>query len=109
MARIKYTGRADVRVLDADDLKKADVEGFRKTSFARGEAVEVDDAVATLLTDSESFDVFGKFEAVSEDEPAEDTGAKPTKGTSTKPTKSGAASNNPGTAPTGPTGASTGA
>lgn len=78
---VKFTGREDLRILGADDLKKAGVEGFRSTSFAQGEAVEVDSAVAeALLGNSE---LFGTFEAVEREAPAEDS----TKTTETKPSK----------------------
>lgn len=67
---IKYSDRSDARVLDADDLKRVGVEGFRKTMFPRGEAVEVDDAVGEMLL--ESPEIFGKFERVERDAPSTD-------------------------------------
>lgn len=61
MAKVTFTGPADIRELDSDDLKRhAGVEGFRKTSFRKGEAKDVDDAVAQALI--EHPDVFGDFE-----------------------------------------------
>jgi len=73
---IKYTDSSDARVLDADDLKKAGVEGFRKTMFQRGESVEVDDAVGDALLAAP--EIFGKFERVERDAPSDDE-AKATK------------------------------
>jgi hypothetical protein len=54
---IAYTGRADIRVLNAEDLKRLGVEGFRKTEFKRNQEVEVDAEVAKALTEHE---VLGK-------------------------------------------------
>lgn len=51
------------RVLDANDLKKAGVEGFTKTTFPGGIFVEVPDAVAAALTDPESL-LFDKDEFI---------------------------------------------
>lgn len=64
MASIKFkgSGHTDVRTLDAADLQKAGVEGFRKTDFHRGEAVEVSDGVAKAIL--ENADLFDDFEAV---------------------------------------------
>lgn len=66
MTQIVYKGTSDYRELSAEDLKKANVEGFRKTSFAKGEPVEVDDAVATALVDNESGMFEGEFEVYDE-------------------------------------------
>jgi hypothetical protein len=57
--RVKYTGTSDVQEFDASDLKKAGVEGFRKTSFPQGVAVEVSDEVGELLTSKEG--LFGDY------------------------------------------------
>jgi hypothetical protein len=48
--KVIYTGTSNYRVLDAHDMHKVDEDlEFRKTTFARGEAVEVDDAVGEQL------------------------------------------------------------
>lgn len=60
MARIIYKGSADIRTLNAADLKAHGVEGFRHTEFARGDAYEVDQPTADLLTSRP--DIFGAFE-----------------------------------------------
>lgn len=49
MPELVYKGRADRREFSAADLKKLGVEGGKKTTFNRGEAVEVDAAVAETL------------------------------------------------------------
>ena len=69
--KIAYTGKADVRVLTADDFKKfSEVEGFKKTSFNKGETVEVTDEIGQALLDNTRH--FGEFTEVTEgDEPAE--------------------------------------
>lgn len=58
MTRVVYKGRDDVRVLAADDLKKAGVEGFRQMSFPVNVPVDVDDAVAEQLVNHELFEDF---------------------------------------------------
>lgn len=58
MTSIVYKGDADVRELASDDLKKAGVEGFKKTAFAKGVPTEVADDVATALIEN---DIFGDF------------------------------------------------
>lgn len=68
MTKIAYTGSSDFNILGADDLKKAGVEGFSKTTFAKGETKEVEDGVASALIADP--DLFGKFSLV-EDEPAQ--------------------------------------
>ncbi len=73
---IKFTGREDLRILGAADLKKAGVEDFRQTTFAQGEAVEVEANVAEALLGNS--DLFGTFEAVEREAPAEDKGSKST-------------------------------
>lgn len=65
MAQVKFTGRADARILSAADLAKAGVEGFTKREFRKGEAVEVDDTVAKALIDNS--DIFGDFESAEAD------------------------------------------
>lgn len=52
---VKYKGRSDVRELAAEDLRKAGVEGFRKTSFLRNESTEVPDEVGRALIEHELF------------------------------------------------------
>lgn len=52
MPSIKYVGTSDFRVLSAEDAKRAGVEGFVKTTWARNEAKEVSAGVATWLTRS---------------------------------------------------------
>lgn len=69
--KVKYNGPSHFRVLDAADLKKVGVEGFKKTSFPRGEEVEVDEAVAKGLDEL----VPGEFSVV-KDEPKPATPAK---------------------------------
>jgi len=76
MAHVKYTGRDDLRVLAANDLKKAGVEGFRSTEFAQGVAIEVDAEVAKALLDEENEAIFGKFEDAGADVKAADKVAK---------------------------------
>lgn len=109
MAKVKFVGRDDLRILDAADLKKAEVEGFRKTEFARFEAVEVSDEVAEALLDESEF--FGKFELVEEDEaPAEEPIAEAKKSSRKASTAPGeATANSISPAPAGPNGSSTGA
>lgn len=58
--RAKFMGPSHFRILDAEDLKKAGVEGFRKTSFPKRVEVEVDEKVASALTGHPS--LFGRFE-----------------------------------------------
>lgn len=74
MATVKYTGRADARVLSARDLKLAGVEGFSKTTFLRRRAVEVDDEVAQALTENKLFG--GEFQLVDEEEETSDEEAE---------------------------------
>ena len=62
MKLIKYTGAVDFRVLASEDLKVAEVTGFRKTIFPVGVGVEVDDEVAQALIDNP--DIFGNFEVI---------------------------------------------
>jgi hypothetical protein len=50
--QIAYTGKADIRVLSAADLKLLGVEDFRKTEFKRNQTVEVEDNVAEALLGS---------------------------------------------------------
>jgi hypothetical protein len=64
MAKVVYNGFADFRELEAADLKKADVSGFKKTSFAKGVPVEVSDEVAKALTENS---LFSGFKTVSDD------------------------------------------
>lgn len=64
MAKVVYNGFADFRVLEAADLKKVDVTGFKKTQFAKGVPVEVGDDVAKALTENS---IFGSFKVVSDD------------------------------------------
>ena len=62
MAKVKFVGKGiDIRVLDAEDLKKAGVEGFKKREFRHGEVVDVPDAVAKVLVENE---LYGDFEEV---------------------------------------------
>lgn len=61
MTDIVYKGPFDVRVLDADDLKKAGVEGFRKTYFEAGKVTEVSEEAFTALTENSG--LFGAFSA----------------------------------------------
>lgn len=65
MAYLKYTGTAHYRILDSADLKKFGVKGFRKTTWAMGEALEVDDSVAEALIDNlgDEFDLVDEAEA----------------------------------------------
>lgn len=65
MAQVIYRGRADVRELAAEDLKKAGVEGFKKTRFPRNTPVEVSDEVAAALTNPD-YKLFGNFELYEE-------------------------------------------
>lgn len=67
MAKVTFVGRDDQRILSADDLKKAGVEGFTKTTFVKGQAAEVSPEVAKALT--ENVKLFGKFRV--EEEKAE--------------------------------------
>ena len=77
---VKFTGRAGIRELAADDLKKAGVEGFTKKQFPKGIYVEVEDEAADALVGNEA--LFGKFEKVTKnsdqelDIPAADAPAK---------------------------------
>ena len=67
MGRIKYTGTDDFRVLAASDFKSLGVE-HKKTTFERGQEVEVPDEVAKALID------LGEFSA-------EEAGPDPIEGT----------------------------
>lgn len=68
--KVKYTGISDFQEFGAEDFKKAGVEQ-RKLSFARGEVVEVDDAVGEALTSTDADEsIFWdfSFEQVEDDE-----------------------------------------
>lgn len=65
---IKYVHGSNFRELDAADLKKAGVDGFKKTTFAKDEPVEVEDNVAAALVDNESGLFDDEFEYVEDDE-----------------------------------------
>lgn len=68
--QIAYVGRDDLRILAAADLHKvADITGFHKTSFAKGQPVEVDAEVAAALLGNP--DLFGTFAVVEQEAPAE--------------------------------------
>lgn len=110
--KIKYNGPDDARILDASDLAKADVEGFRKTRFDKGEVVEIDDAAAEGILRTP--EVYGDFEEVTEQQAEEAEAEKPAKSKakaadSGESTNTGAASTSdvPTTRPSGR--ASTGA
>lgn len=95
MTNIKYVGRSDARVLDAADLAKGDVEGFRKTVFQRNVPTEVsEEAAEAILRVPE---IYGEFTIVTEE-----TEAKGKAKTETA-TDSGAASTSttPATRPSG--------
>lgn len=62
--KVQYTGTSDVRELGAADLAKVGVDGFRKTSFAQGDVVEVSDEAGTALVNEGLFD--GEFTEVKE-------------------------------------------
>lgn len=66
MAKVIYRGLADVRILDAKDMKSQGLEGFSKTEFKRFEPTEVSDEAAELILSKPR--IFGKFERVTEDE-----------------------------------------
>lgn len=78
-ATVKFTGRDDSRTLSANDLKKAGVEGFTKTTFARGEAVEVEREVAQALVEHEA--LFGQFQLQEREAPVKQNEATPEKKT----------------------------
>lgn len=63
MREVVFTGApgslTDARELSAPDLKKVGVEGFSKTTFRRGEVVEVEDDVADALVNNDEY--FGDF------------------------------------------------
>lgn len=68
--KVKYTGTSDFQEFSAADFSKAGVEQ-RKLSFARGEVVEVDDAVGEALTSTDADEsIFWdfSFEQVEDDE-----------------------------------------
>lgn len=67
MAQIKYAQFGN-RILAADDLKKAGVEGFTKRLFVNDTPVEVEDEHAKAILDHP--ELFGKFEEVKEDDTA---------------------------------------
>jgi hypothetical protein len=70
--KIVFTGPEDVRILASDDLKRhSAVEGFTKTTFAKGRPVEVDDEVALALTTQT--EVYGNFEEFVLGEPVSTT------------------------------------
>lgn len=89
MAKVAFQGPEHIRILASEDLKKAGVEGFTKTSFNRHEPAEVSAEAAKALT--ERGDLFGNFTTVEEDD-SENQLDIPTETKSTsKATKSGAA------------------
>lgn len=60
---VKYTGRDDIRVLDAHDLRRGGIDGgFSKTEFARDIPVEVSTEVANAIVGHGH--LFGTFELV---------------------------------------------
>lgn len=67
--KVTYTGTSDFREFSKADFDKAGVEGGKKLSFARGETVEVDDALGEALVSKEG--LFGD-ESFSEAEDEED-------------------------------------
>ena len=71
MVFVKFTGRANERVLTAADFHALGVEDtVTKTTFIRGAVTEVSEAVATVLTKDPR--VSGSFELISTTEaPAE--------------------------------------
>lgn len=71
---IHYTGPSDSYSLDAGDLKKADVEGFKKTVFPINTPVEVSDEAAEALVGNKS-ELFGQF-AESSDEDLKKAGVE---------------------------------
>lgn len=78
MGKVKYTGPDDARILDAKDIAKAiEDANFRKTTFVKGEVVEIDDAVIEAIVAVP--EIFGNFEAVNEAE-AKAEAEKPAKG-----------------------------
>lgn len=110
MGKVKYTGPDDARILDASDIAKAiEVEGFRKTTYPKGEVVEMDDAVIEAITAVP--EIYGNFEAVTDEAAAESKTSKgkakaADQGAVTE-TSSASTSSAPATAPSGK--ASTGA
>jgi len=68
------SGGQDDRELSAADLKAAGVEGFHKTVFPKGQAVEVSDEVGEALLNHELFDGFSE---VDDDESADDEDTNP--------------------------------
>lgn len=66
--RVVYQGTSDQRILDANDLKKAGVDGFTKTTFYKGIPQEVPGPVADALLKNENklFGPDNDFEDVGE-------------------------------------------
>lgn len=65
--KVKYTGYADFQVFSAPDFAKAGVEG-KKTTFPKGEPVEVSEEVGQALTSDEGIFANYQFKEVDEDE-----------------------------------------
>jgi hypothetical protein len=89
----------DSRELGAADLAKAGVEGFKKTTFHNGQAVEVEDNVADALV---NHGIFGGDFSISEgDEPeaaviaTEANTEPPAQASGEGPSKSGKRSSTP--------------
>jgi hypothetical protein len=68
MTHIKYVGTSNFRELGAADLAKAEVDGFRKTTFVKDEPTEVSDEAAKALVENESGLFDEEFEAVKDEE-----------------------------------------
>lgn len=77
--KVQYKGPSHFRVLDASDMKKFGVDGFKKTSFARRTDVEVPDEVGKVLVET-----LGEFVEVKDDDKtkasADDATVTPTAG-----------------------------
>lgn len=75
--KVVYTGTSDVQQFGADDFKKADIDGQKKLTFNRGEAVEVSDEVGQALVSKEG--IFGDYSFEEADEDDEESSSKSSK------------------------------
>lgn len=71
MTKIVYNGMSDSYTLSSDDLKKAGVEGFTKTTFPRHEVKDIDDAAAQAITSNEGVFTGFPFAIVEDSEEGE--------------------------------------
>lgn len=57
--KVIYTGKSDFQEFDANDFKKAGIDGQKKVKFAQGEPTEVSDEAGQALVGAEG--IFGPY------------------------------------------------